>query len=161
MLPVHAFYGILGLCCFYAWWRGGGPEQAGAAIFLVSAVLTTLLLSTGRSRYASVETAVLFVDLAMLAALVVLALRADRFWPLWVAALQAIGTAGHAAKMVDPLVIRSGYALILALWSYPMLLLLVLGAWRHRRRLGRFGVDRSWSTSSARSARKRGAGPTG
>lgn len=55
---------------------------------------------------------------------------------------------------------RWGYAFALAVWSYPMLFLLVLGTWNHQRRLTRSGVDKSWSSFSGRSDRQRRAGPT-
>jgi hypothetical protein len=72
-----------------------------------------------------------------------LALRAERFWTLWIAALQIIGTAGHAVKFVDPEIIQRVYAFILAVWAYPVLLLLVIGTRRHQKRLSRFGSDES------------------
>jgi hypothetical protein len=109
----------------------------------------------------SVEIGVFIVDAVCLVAFLVLALRANRFWPLWVAGLQLIGTAGHAVKLADPEIIRRAYQIVLVFWSYPMLLLIVLGTWRHQQRLARFGVDRSWSSSWARSGRTRGGGPTG
>ena len=160
MFPDWVFYTILTSCCLYALLRGGPPERVGAIIFALSALLTTAAWSTHRTRYVSIEVGVLVVDLAMLAALVVLALRAERFWPIWVAAFQIIGTAGHAVKAWDPAVLRLGYGFALALWSYPMLLLLVAGTWCHRRRLKRLGADISWSSSFARSGAKRRAGRT-
>jgi hypothetical protein len=63
-------------------------------------------------------------------------------------------------KLVDPTLVPSGYAMAMALWSYPMLLLLVLGTFNHRRRLARNGADPSWSNSSGRSATRRPPGPT-
>jgi cytochrome c-type biogenesis protein CcmH/NrfF len=72
-----------------------------------------------------------------------------------------IGTAGHTVKLVDPVVIPRAYAFVLALWSYPMLLLLVAGTWNHQRRLARFGVDKSWSSSSGRSEPRLPTGPIG
>src|SRR5687767_1986198 len=102
MLPVQIYYAILLPCCLYALLRGGEPERIGAAIFAIASILTTVALSAPSSRYQWVEVGALAVDVAMLVAVVALALRANRFWPLWVAALQAIGTAGHAVKLADP-----------------------------------------------------------
>jgi len=161
MLPVPVFYGLLALACLYALARGGAPERIGAAIFLVGAILSTAAISSGSARFISVELGVVVVDLVMLAALLALALRAERFWPLWVTALHIIGTAGHAVKAVDPAVMRLGYAFAMAFWSYPMLLILAGATWCHRRRLARFGTDRSWSASFARSAPAPRPGPTG
>ncbi|HMG48740.1 MAG TPA: hypothetical protein VK614_14935 [Allosphingosinicella sp.] len=161
MLNVFVFDSLLLLCCGYALWRGGAPERIGGIIFLLATALTVVAASGPASRFASVEMGIFIVDVATLVALIVLALRAERHWPLWVAGLQIVGTAGHAVKLVDPTVIPRAYAFALAFWSYPMLLILVLGTWRHQQRLAKFGADRSWSSSWGRSGRQRGGGPTG
>lgn len=153
MLPIEIFYAMVVLCCGYAWTRGGPPERWGAGIFLAAGVLTQAALSAPAVRFNDVEVGVLIVDVAMLGALVLLAVRAERFWPLWVTALQLIGTAAHAIKASNPEGLRLAYSLALSLWGYPMLLLLAAGTWWHRRRLARFGVDRSWSISSSPSGR--------
>jgi hypothetical protein len=160
MLPVHIYLTVIGLCCLYALLKGGPPERIGAAIFAAAYILSLIAAANGGARYEWVEVGVFAVDVAMLLALLALALRANRFWTLWVTALQIIGTAGHAVKLADPELVRSGYAIALALWSYPMWLLLVIGTWNHRRRLARNGADPSWSSSSGRSATPRPPGPT-
>lgn len=151
---------VLLVCCGYAYWRGGPPERVGASIFLAAVVLTRIAVSGAATRYSSVEAGILIVDIATLAALVVLALTANRLWPLWVTALQAIGAAGHAVKLANPDVIRWAYAFALAFWSYPMLFLLALGTWNHQKRLAKHGVDKSWSTSSGRWGRRPPGGPS-
>jgi hypothetical protein len=161
MLPVQIFYAILAFCCLYAAVQGGTPERIGAAIFLGAAILTTAALSAPSARWGTVEAGVFAVDVVMLGALIALALSAERLWPLWVTALQLIGTAGHAAKLASPEVIREAYAFVMAFWSYPMLSLLVFGTWNHQRRLAKFGVDKSWSSSSGRSATRPPTGPIG
>ena len=83
------------------------------------------------------------VDLLCVAAFLALALRADRFWPLWVAALQVVATTAHAVRFVDHDIVGRTYAFMLAIWSYPMILLLIAGTWRHQRRIARFSVDKS------------------
>jgi hypothetical protein len=152
---------LLLICCGCAFYWGGAPERIGAAIYLAGVLLTDVAASAAARRFSSVEVGILIVDVTMLVALLILALRAERFWPIWVTALQAIAAAGHAVKLVDPHVIRWAYAFVLAIWSYPMLLLLVLGTWNHQRRLARTGVDRSWSSFSGRSAPPPPTGPTG
>lgn len=160
MLPVQIFLAILALCLGYAALRGGAPERLCAAIFAMAYILSIIAQSGPAVRFQGVEVGVLAVDVAVLLALLALAIRADRLWTLWVAALQIIGTAGHAVKLADPEVLRSGYAIALALWAYPQLLLLLLGTWNHRRRLARSGADPSWSNFSGRSATRRPPGPT-
>jgi len=143
-------YGLLlTMCCVYALWRGGVPERIGTAILAAGSLLTVAAISGPAVSFRSVEVGVLIVDLLCIVAFVLLALRAERFWPLWVAAFQIVGTAGHLVKFADPDTIRRVYAFLLAIWSYPILLFLFVGTWRHQKRLARFGIDRSWSREKA------------
>lgn len=145
-LPLNSivYTTLMTACWVYALRRGGAPEKIGATIWVAASLLTAAVIS-GPATFSSVETGALIVDLACSAALIVLALRAERFWTFWIAALQIIGTAGHAVKSVDPEIIQRVYAFILAVWAYPILLLLVIGTRRHQQRLSRFGRDESWS----------------
>lgn len=139
------YYFLLLSCWGYALWRGGAPERIGTTILVVFSLLTTVAISSADASYTSVETGVLVVDLICSAAFLALAMRADRFWPLWVAALQILGTAGHGIKFVDPEILRRTYAIFIIVWSYPMIALFVVGTWRHRARVARFGFDNPWS----------------
>jgi hypothetical protein len=89
----------------------------------------------------------LAVDVALLAGLLVLASFADRFWPLWMSAMQAVAVLSHTAIALNPDVIPRGYWQAATLWSYPMLLLLAAATWSHRRRLKRAGADPFWKRS--------------
>jgi hypothetical protein len=160
VLNVQIFYAIFALCVGYALAKGGPPERTGAAIMVVAYLLSSILLSAPSGRFGSVELGIFYVDLAILIAFIVLALRAERYWPLWVAALQIIGVGGHLVKLVDLGTVRGAYAFLLAVWSYPQLLLLAIGTYRHQQRLARNSADPSWSTFSARSERAPPAGPT-
>jgi hypothetical protein len=161
MLPAYAYLTILLVCWTYALFKGGAPEQIGVSVIGVGSILSLVAASAPGVRFGSVEVGVFLVDLAAFGVFLGLALRAERHWPLWVAALQAIGTAGHAAKLVDPAVIPVAYAFVLAFWVYPMLLLIVMGTWQHQRRLAKFGADKSWSNSFGRSAPRPPTGPIG
>lgn len=161
MVQSIAYFTLVGICWLYAVFRGGAPERIGTTVLAVGSILTVLAASAPAHRFGSVELGIFLVDVAALLGFLLIALRAERLWPLWVTALQAIGTAGHAVKLADPDLIPRGYAFALAFWSYPMLLLLVLGTYAHQKRLARFGADRSWSTFSDRWDRRRRTGPIG
>ena len=161
MLPPPVYYSFLLACCAYVALRGAAPEKIGAAIILVGSILSTIALSSPARRFTSVEVGVLLVDAAAFAGLLILSLRAERFWPLWVTAFQFIATAAHAVKLIDSDLIRSAYAIVMGLWTYPVLIIIVFGAWNHRRRLVRFGVDKSWSSSSGRLERRLPTGRIG
>ena len=142
---VITYYTLLIWCCLYVVFRGGAPERLGTALLALGSILTSWFISNGIGRFQSVEVGVLFVDLVCLAAFILLSLRAERFWPLWVAAFQALGTSAHIVKYYDPDVFYRTYAFFLAFWSYPMIALLFIGTWRHRGRVRRLGFDVSWS----------------
>lgn len=156
----YYFIALLIVCCAFAFWAGGGPERVGAAIYGVSVVFTILFASAAPVRWHSVEVGVLIVDVLVFLAFVVLALRANRFWPIWVSSLLGLGVLGHLARWLGPDVVPWAYAVMLSLWSYPIVALVALGTWSHQRRLTRHGADPSWSSFSRRSATGRPAGPT-
>ena len=147
----YVFLVLLLLCCGYASVRGGTPERIGAAIFAGGSALTFAAASAPANRFASVEAGILMVDMATFLAFTILALRAERFWPLWVTGFLGIGVVAHLTKLLSSEVIPWAYAFVLSIWSYPILLVLVIGTIAHRRRLARNGADSSWSNSSASS----------
>ncbi|MCY1246135.1 hypothetical protein D9M72_593410 [compost metagenome] len=145
MLRVGFFVALLILTAGYAWWRGGGPERIAAAAMLVATVVSALVRANVRHRFADVDTGLLIVDGLLLIVLVAVALRADRGWPLLVAALHLMTVGAHGIRLIEPGMIPVTYAVLIALWSYPMQVALAIGTWRHQRRIRRFGTDRDWS----------------
>ena len=112
-------------------------------------MVTHILLVTHLGRWRGIEFGVFIVDLATFIFFCVLAVRANRFWPIWVSALLGIGVLGSLAMMLHPRVIPWAYAVVLSIWSYPILLLIAFGTHNHRRRLRANGADPSWTRSSA------------
>jgi len=102
---------------------------------------------------------VFLVDVLVFVAFAVLALRANRFWPIWVSSLLGLGVLAHLARWAGPDTMPWAYQLVMSIWSYPILAIIAIGTFNHRRRLGRFETDRSWSSSSADSAPARSVGP--
>ena len=74
----------------------------------------------------------------------VLALRADRYWPIWVSALLGLGVLGHLARWAGPDVFPWAYAVVLTIWSYPILAIIAIGTFNHQRR-ARAGISKSYS----------------
>jgi hypothetical protein len=157
----YYFVGLLSACAIYAFVAGGWPERIGAAAYAASVAATHLLLMTHTGRWHSVEVGVFTVDVLVFLAFIILALRADRYWPIWVSALLGLGLLGHLARWAGPEVIPWAYAVILTVWSYPILVIIVIGTFSHRRRLARFGADRSWTSSSTPSDDRQAPGPNG
>ncbi|MEO6248684.1 MAG: hypothetical protein ABIO85_08925 [Sphingomicrobium sp.] len=140
MTRLFLFFGLLFGATGYALWRGDRDSRLAAIICLAAVALTQLMLQPVAHRYASVEGGVVAVDAATLIGFTLIALRSSRFWPLWIAGLQLTTMIGHALKAIDWALVPRAYGAALIFWSYPILLIVMGGAWRvHRRRLA--GVD--------------------
>lgn len=146
-LPLNMVtYGLLLAGCWtYALWQGGAPERTGATIMVASFIPSAATVSSPVVSFEFLETGVLTIDVLCLAAVVALAIRAERFWPLWVAALQLLTVAAHGVKLVEPDMLRRAYAFLIVVWSYPMIAIIIAGTARHAARLRNFGSDASWS----------------
>lgn len=135
MIPHYIlFWGYLLLVCGYAFWRGRRPERLAAAACLLATIATVFVIPPVELRYDAPDLALLAIDLAMLAAFTAIALNSDRFWPLWVAGLQLTMTMSHLMRAINPDLISKVYAAASVLWSYPILLIILIGTWRTHRR---------------------------
>jgi hypothetical protein len=133
---------------FIAMYRGGAPERIAGAI-IVSWILSdvTYHLFYGPSGFDVVDPVHLVIDGGELLAIMWLALRANRMWPLWAAAAQLICVAGHLAAFVDVSGMKRAYWAMTQLPAYIQLIALVCGAIAHARRFERIGPYRSWRFS--------------
>lgn len=129
----------------YAVVRGGAPERITGASLLIATIATHFVQRALPERFDRIETEVLLVDLLLLGILLAVSMYADRFWPFWLVAFQALGTGAHFVRAADHEVLRVAYAVMTAAWAYPMLLVLTLGTARHARRQIREGRDASWT----------------
>lgn len=150
MTHLEVFYTLLGLSTGYALLCGGAPERIVALIFLGAAALMPFVLSAEFGRYRSVEVGGLAVDAVMYVALLWVALRAERYWTLWMSAFQGVQLLGHGIGLLDYKLLNLSYAIIDHMICYPMMFLLAIGVRRHQLRLKRTGADASWSSSSVR-----------
>jgi hypothetical protein len=139
MFGPFIFGPVLLAVCLYAWWRGGPDERIVAATCLAGTAATLLAISPLQQRYAGVEEGLMMVDLAVLAGFVAVALRSQRFWPLWIAGLQLTTAIGHLLKGIDQDLLPRAYGAALQFWSYPILLILAAGTYRRHQRLKREG----------------------
>ncbi len=136
MLPRYFFWMLLLLICGYALLRGRGDERIAAGVCLLASLATRFAISPLSVRYSGVETGLLVVDGLVLAMFIVLALRSERFWPLWVAGLQLTSSMAHLMKLVEIDLVPRVYGAAAVFWSYPILIILAVGTWRgHRRRM--------------------------
>jgi len=128
------YWMLLTITCGYALTRGRADERFIATVCVIASVVTAFVLSAWRQRYSGIESGELLVDIVTLGAFVFVALRSDRFWPLWVAGLQLTTSMSHLLKAVDVELVSQAYAAAEKFWSYPILLILAIGTWRDVRR---------------------------
>ncbi|MEO5707477.1 MAG: hypothetical protein ABIT10_11620 [Alteraurantiacibacter sp.] len=133
----------------YAFARGAGPEKQVGAI-LTSMVVLFLgyrLLTPESGAYDKIDPGLLVIDLVVLVLLALVAIRANRIYPLWLLAAQLIATLMHLGRELDSHVPPIAYFLLIHGPSYIQVLAYALGLAAHRRRVRRFGTYPSWRAS--------------
>ena len=149
MSRIEFFLTLLMIVCSYSAIRGGQPERWAVMIFMVGFALSVFAASPFEDSFTSPEVGVLMVDLILIVPFIMLAMHAERYWTLWICAMQVIQVLSHIPKMIIPELLPQAYYIVIAFWAYPMLLTLAIGTYRHQQRLRQFGVDRSWSDFSS------------
>ncbi|WP_394662278.1 hypothetical protein [uncultured Sphingomonas sp.] len=150
-MSLFLFLTVLFATGAYALARGGPPERASALLQLSAFAADELVhrLVDG-SAYRALALGSMLVDLVLLLALVGLASRSTRHWPLWVAGWQLAAIVAHLAKLLDPTMQATGYAIQLQIWAYPMLLATAAGTWRYRTRRAAGLIEPDWKTLDGR-----------
>ena len=91
---------LLALVAVYAFLRGSRDERQVGVVLVVGVVATTLVLSPVAHRFSGLESSVMYVDIVVFFGFLWVALRSERFWPLWVAGLQLTTILGHLLKPI-------------------------------------------------------------
>jgi len=141
MLPWPIYYALLIMCSTYALLKGGSPERVGALVLAAASIFSFAIVAHPRNLY-TVEPGLFLVDAAMLIAFAVLALRVDRFWPIWISAFAGLGLLGHLGRWsLGPELDRRAYIISIVVWSYPMLAAIAIGTFNHHRRMRGTSAD--------------------
>lgn len=133
MLSPSTYWAILILVSAFAFWRGRGDERLAAAICVI-ATIATHLVYVRKGAYEQVEIGVFIVDAATLLGFAYIALRSERFWPLWLTGLQLTTVFAHLMKAIQLDLMPQAYAAAARFWVYPIFLVIVIGTWRSYRR---------------------------
>ncbi|HTM95428.1 MAG TPA: hypothetical protein VL100_06400 [Croceibacterium sp.] len=128
-----------------AWRFGGAPEKFAGAILVVWAALdTSYHLMFGLSDFKTVDPVHVELAATELVAMVWLALRANRIWPLFAAAAQLICLMGHLAALLETEGMRRAYWTATQIPPFFELIAVLSGTFAHVRRTHRLGNYRSW-----------------
>ena len=114
-------------------------------MYLVAYILSAWVTQLTNEHYDSVQWMVLGIDCGLLAALVNLALKANRYWAIWAASFQLVAVIAHSAMILFPNIAAPAYATALLIWSYAVLPMLGVATYRHNRRKACHGTDPAWS----------------
>lgn len=134
MIRLAVFGSLQALVLAYAFSRGRGPERF-AALATSGALLAGWLLPFNEATaYQAVEVGQLTIDVSLFVALLVLAIKADRYWPIWLAAVQLVALGFHGVRAYDPDILPVIYNRLVGWLGYPMLILMTIGIWRDRKR---------------------------
>lgn len=134
--------------CTYSLRCGGGPEKIIGATILGTVVADPILHLALNVRFLSVDPTHLIIDVVRFATFTLVALRANRFWPIWLAALQLLALGAHLTREMELSIHPVVYAVMKAMWSYGIVVMLIVATRYHRRLLERGVIRRSWSTFS-------------
>lgn len=117
-----------------ALWRGGWPERLAAIAMILAWIASALLFKT--RLWFGPQTAVFVVDLALFATLLFIALRSDRWWPLWACGFHGLSLILILATLLDTRISnRAGYIAGGGVFSYLVMVALLLGSLPRRGRL--------------------------
>jgi hypothetical protein len=128
MLEYGSFLALVSAVFVAVLW-GGRDERLTAGAFFIATTLSWLL----DNQYQGTQIDVLAVDFGLLLGLLGLALTSDRFWPMYAAAFQLVGTVVHVASMTETGDFAWAYAVGLIFWSYAVVAALLAGTWLEGR----------------------------
>lgn len=128
------FAGLLVSACFLATARGGRSERLIALLFVAAWFGSIAVERPFIERYATLQIATMGIDLLLFAALLMIALTSQRYWPMALVSLQAIILIAHLVKLIDPHLIRAAYERMTIVWPMLQVLILIGGTILHARR---------------------------
>ncbi|WP_269715624.1 hypothetical protein [Caulobacter sp. NIBR2454] len=129
-LHIHTFRQQVGLAsvvivALIAWRKGGWPEKYGGLAMLLAWFITPF--TQGVRPVEGIQVGIFVIDLILLAFLIGIALKSDRFWPLWAAAFHVLGTLMHVAVVVDPSVRTRAYITAGVIFGHLTVIALLAG----------------------------------
>ncbi|MDO1560096.1 hypothetical protein Q0812_11725 [Brevundimonas sp. 2R-24] len=119
------------IVCGLAWVFGRSPERWGATAIFLAYIAAPIMQDT--TDWVSPQIGLMGVDLALLAVMIWLALRTNRFWPTAAAGLHLLSLLAHVAFILDAGVLALAYIIVLNLIGYLVLAALAVGVFEGRR----------------------------
>lgn len=105
--------------------RGGRDEKIAHGAWTVGWILSMMNYRYGNDP----QWAIMPIDCAILVVTTFVALRSERYWPLFTAGFSLLLVGTHVAKIVDPTISGWAYLSCGILWSYLAVFSIAYGAW--------------------------------
>ncbi|MEM8825327.1 MAG: hypothetical protein AAGD40_00165 [Pseudomonadota bacterium] len=134
-----AYWIFLAACWIIAARTGYRPALATVTAWSVASIITTVIYETGDETFSGVNGYVVVVDVFAFLFLLFMMMRVDRNWTIYAAALQLNALIIHFAMYVDEAIVPGAYAWGSALWSWIILLVVVIGTIEFTRSQQRLG----------------------
>jgi hypothetical protein len=99
---------------------GGRSERAGTSTIIIGSIASAAAMHTYQI-WRHNETGLFLVDGILLVAFATIMVLSNRFWPIWITALQIIAVITHLARFLRPTTIPYAYAIAEQLWAWIML----------------------------------------
>ncbi|MFM2370919.1 MAG: hypothetical protein RIS85_641 [Pseudomonadota bacterium] len=145
MMMIWALRIAIAAVLIFAFRKGGEPERMIAVVIVSASVLDMLNhVLFGDPAFFAVNPGHVVIDTWAMIAMVWVALRANRGWPMWASSAQIIILLGHFAKIVDLSLVRYGYFAMTQLPTNIQVVALFLGTAAHIRREERIGRYHAW-----------------
>lgn len=137
-------------------WRwGAGPERWLIGVFLATMIVPVYIfmeLNVVAATGGPYAWLYLLIDLVALVGFGLIAINANRNYPLWIAGFQLVAIGAHASKELVDGISPLAIAILVIGPSYAQLLLIFGGFVRHVQRERRFGPYREWRSTRRRLA---------
>lgn len=137
------------------WRYGAAPERWLIGLFIATMVVPFhlfRLLDMGPVAFSPYAWIYVALDVVATIGFIVIAVNANRNYPLWIAGFQLVALGAHAVRGLGDAVSPIAYVILASGPSYCQLLLILGGFLRHVRRERRFGRYRDWRSAPARLA---------
>ena len=135
------------LVCLAAFRWGGRPERIIAVVWIIAVEVIDRLyhvIWTIPYQLNHVDLFHAILDGTVFISLLLVALNANRFYPLWIAAFQLLSVTAHVARELADAISPVAYAVMVVAPSWGILLSLIFGLIAHVRRERKYGAYRDW-----------------
>jgi hypothetical protein len=130
-----------------AYRHGGQPEKLAAIAYVTAFMIVPIIrLISGPGTFESFDLVLFVVEMLILIIVFCIALKANRLWPLFSAALQLFVVSAHVAKLIELKGMIGVYWGMTTIPTYLQFVLLYISVRMHSIRLRQRGLYPDWDT---------------